>query len=176
MICTKRKLHCSLLLFSQSLFVFVLEIVRLSHIDFLKSYKEQNIISATFSHFHLDFSFPLRILLSCPAMPWPWTVVAGYPWHRWRHWHGDWFLLALWDGWIHCALDGTFTGFYGALKFNLQGNLLSMMLSIVEMKAHEKLFVNWGEELVSALSVIQHFRITPRYPMVLFKYGITYVS
>lgn len=40
MICTKRKLHCSLL-FSQSLFVFVLGIVRLSHIDFLKSYKEQ---------------------------------------------------------------------------------------------------------------------------------------
>lgn len=117
------------------------------------------IISATLSHFHFDFSFPLRILLSCPAMPWPWTVVAGYPWHRWRHWHGDWFLLALWDGWIHCALDGTFTGFCGELKFNLQGNLLSIL------KAHEKQFVNWGEELVSALSAMQKFRITPRYPM-----------
>lgn len=101
-------------------------------------------------------------------MPWPWTVVAGYPWHRWRHWHGDWFLLALWDGWIHCALDGTFTGFCGELKFNLQGNLPSML------KAHEKLFVNWGEELVSALSAIQHLRITPRYPMFFFQIWYKY--
>ena len=48
------------------------------------------------------------------------------------------------------------------------------------LKAHEKLFVNWGEELVSALSAIQHLRITPRYPMFFFQiYGtsiITYVS